>query len=84
MTKAYVKAAGGCSAPASKDPVEAKANLGQMRFRAFAGAAARRRCRCGIRTIPGLQMDQVTRHYTPAWFVETLDACARATRPSSA
>src|SRR5215212_9819413 len=69
MVKAYVKAAGGCSAPASKDMVEAKANLGQMRFRVFSGEA-----QVQIRhpTYSGLQMDQVTRLYTPAWFIETI------------
>jgi sulfur-oxidizing protein SoxY len=73
MTKAYVKAAGGCSAPATKDLVEAKANLGQMRFRAFA-AVGRPEAQVQIRhpNYSGLQMDQITRHYTPAWFVETV------------
>ena len=71
MTKAYVKAAGGCSAPASKDPAEALVNLGQMRFRAF---AERGDAQVQLRhpNYSGLQMDQVTRHYTPAWFVESL------------
>ncbi|ACA20047.1 Sulphur oxidation protein SoxZ [Methylobacterium sp. 4-46] len=71
MTKAYVKAAGGCSAPAVKDPAEAKANLGKMRFRAF---AERGEAQVQVRhpNYSGLQMDQVTRLYTPAWFVETL------------
>jgi sulfur-oxidizing protein SoxY len=71
MTKAYVKASGGCSAPALKDPVEAKANLGQMRFRAFAD---RGEAQVQIRhpNYSGLQMDQVTRLYTPAWYVESL------------
>src|SRR3981081_4635594 len=36
MTKTYVKASGGCSAPAAKNADEAKARLGQMRFRPFA------------------------------------------------
>ncbi|MFE1601828.1 quinoprotein dehydrogenase-associated SoxYZ-like carrier [Methylobacterium sp. ID0610] len=71
MTKAYVKAAGGCSAPAVKDPAEAKANLGQMRFRSFAD---RGEAQVQVRhpNYSGLQMDQVTRLYTPAWFVESL------------
>jgi sulfur-oxidizing protein SoxY len=71
MTKAYVKAAGGCSAPAVKDPAEAKANLGKMRFRAFAD---RGEAQVQVRhpNNSGLQMDQVTRLYTPAWFVESL------------
>ncbi|WP_240539949.1 quinoprotein dehydrogenase-associated SoxYZ-like carrier [Salinarimonas soli] len=71
MTKAYVKAAGGCSAPAAKDPAEALANLGQMRFRVFAD---RGEAQVQLRhpNYSGLQMDQVTRLYTPAWYVEKL------------
>ncbi|MXQ12074.1 quinoprotein dehydrogenase-associated SoxYZ-like carrier [Microvirga makkahensis] len=72
MAKSYVKAAGGCSAPALKDPVEAKARLGEMRFRVFAD---RGDAQVQVRhpNYSGLQMDQVTRLYTPAWFVERLD-----------
>jgi sulfur-oxidizing protein SoxY len=69
MTKAYVKASGGCSAPAAKDPAQALANLGQMRFRSFAD---RGEAQVQIRhpNYSGLQMDQVTRLFTPAWYVE--------------
>src|ERR1700680_1385724 len=35
VTKPYVKASGGCSAPAAKNADEAKGKLGQMRFRQF-------------------------------------------------
>jgi sulfur-oxidizing protein SoxY len=72
MVKSYVKAAGGCSAPAAKDPVEAKAHLGEMRFRVFAD---RGEAQVQIRhpNYSGLQMDQVTRLYTPAWYVEKLE-----------
>jgi len=72
MTKAYVKAAGGGSAPASKDSAEARAHLGQMRFRAFPESGE---AQVQIRhpNFSGLQMDQVTRLYTPAWFIERLD-----------
>ena len=79
MVKAYVKAAGGCSAPAGKDMAEAKANLGQMRFRVFSGSGE---AQVQIRhpTYSGLQMDQVTRLYTPAWFIETITV-AQGGRP---
>jgi sulfur-oxidizing protein SoxY len=72
MVKSYVKAAGGCSAPAAKDPVEAKAHLGEMRFRVFAN---RGEAQVQVRhpNYSGLQMDQLTRHYTPAWYVERLE-----------
>ena len=73
MVKAYVKAAGGCSAPATKDLAESKGNVGQMRFRAFSGTG-REEAQIQIRhpSYSGLQMDQVTRLYTPAWFVEAV------------
>ena len=72
MVKSYVKAAGGCSAPAAKNPVEAKAHLGEMRFRVFAD---RGEAQAQIRhpNYSGLQMDQLTRHYTPAWYVEKFE-----------
>jgi sulfur-oxidizing protein SoxY len=68
-----VKAAGGCSAPATKDPAEAKANLGEIRFRAFADVG-REEAQVQVRhpNNSGLQMDQVTRLFTPAWYVEHL------------
>ena len=71
MTKAHVKAAGGCSAPATKDLAEAKANLGEIRFRSFAD---RGEAQVQLRhpNYSGLQMDQVTRLYTPAWYVENV------------
>ena len=34
--KTFVKASGGCSAPAAKNADEAKVGLGQLRFRQFA------------------------------------------------
>src|SRR5438270_9771112 len=36
MTKTYVKASGGCSAPAAKNTEQANARLGKMRYRQFA------------------------------------------------
>ena len=38
MVKTYVKASGGCSAPAAKNADEAKGRLGQMRYRQFGKA----------------------------------------------
>lgn len=73
MTKSYVKAAGGCSAPAVKDPEEAKTEAGKMRFRVFA-TTGRDEAQVQIRhpNYSGMQMDQLTRLYTPAWFVEAV------------
>lgn len=80
VAQTFVKASGGCSAPAAKNADEAKASLGQMRFRQFAspgqaGATGPRDAQIMIRhpNNSGLQMDQVTRLYTPAFFVRELD-----------
>jgi sulfur-oxidizing protein SoxY len=73
MASSFVKAAGGCSAPAGKDPQEALANVGKMRFRAFA-SVGRDEAQVQIRhpNYSGMQMDQQTRLYTPAWYVTNI------------
>ena len=79
MTKTFVKASGGCSAPAAKNGDEAKARLGQMRFRQFAkpsdgpqSGAREAQIMIGHPNNSGLQMDQVTRLYVPAFFINEL------------
>lgn len=79
VSKTYVKASGGCSAPAGKNAEEAKNRLGQMRYRQFARAdeAPASRIReaqimVGHPNNSGLQMDQVTQLYIPAFFVNQL------------
>jgi sulfur-oxidizing protein SoxY len=79
MVKTYVKASGGCSAPAAKVADEAKNRLGQMRYRQFAKAgegpasgAREAQIMIGHPNNSGLQMDQVTQLYTPAFFVNDL------------
>src|SRR5579871_313660 len=76
---AFVKASGGCSAPAAKNAEEAKASLGQMRFRQFAKpgdgpVSGPREAQIMIRhpNNSGLQRDQVTLLYVPAFFVREL------------
>ncbi len=78
MTARFVKASGGCSAPALKDAQDTLARLGEMRFRVFgkpepaAGAATPLpQAQLMIRhpNYSGLQMDQITRLYIPAKFV---------------
>jgi sulfur-oxidizing protein SoxY len=73
----FVKAAGGCSAPAAK--LEADSiPLGTMRFRQFAAAAGadpdRYEAQLMIRhpNYSGMQMDQVSRLYVPAHFVKSV------------
>ena len=75
----YVKASGGCSAPMAKNPEEAKANLGLMRFRQFAPpttapASSPREAQIMIRhpNNSGLQRDQVSLLYIPLFIVREL------------
>ena len=75
MTKAYVKAAGGCSAPATKSFDEASRELGKMKLRVIADARPGRGDIVVMLRHPnnsGLQMDQTTRLYTPARYVDHL------------
>lgn len=75
----YVKAAGGCSAPALKQ-VAGGVPLGTMRFRELPQAAegatpGQREAQIMVRhpNYSGMQMDQVTRLYIPADFVKSLE-----------
>jgi sulfur-oxidizing protein SoxY len=76
LTSRFVKAAGGCSAPAGKDPAAAAANLGQMKLRVDQESASSgpRRARLMVRhpNTSGLAMDQLTRLYAKPHFVREL------------
>ncbi|WP_375775853.1 quinoprotein dehydrogenase-associated SoxYZ-like carrier [Bradyrhizobium sp. ma5] len=78
VSKVYVKASGGCSAPAGKNVEEANNRLGQMRYRQFTkseqGPTSTREAQImiGHPNNSGLQMDQVTQLYIPAFFVNEL------------
>jgi sulfur-oxidizing protein SoxY len=75
MATRFVKAAGGCSAPMVKSMDEALASLGQMKFRLLPPTReAPNEALLMIRhpNISGLQMDQLTRLYTPARYVDKL------------
>ncbi len=79
VAKTYVKASGGCSAPAGKNAEEANSRLGQMRYRQFAksgegpsSGVREAQIMIGHPNNSGLQMDQVTQLYVPAFFVNEL------------
>jgi sulfur-oxidizing protein SoxY len=79
MSKTYVKASGGCSAPAMKNADEATGRIGQIRFRQFAkpvdgpqNGTREAQIMIGHPNNSGLQMDQLTRLYIPAFFVNEL------------
>lgn len=78
MVGRYVRASGGCSAPALKDADAAIAAMGQMKLRLFdepAQSGQRREAQIMLRhpNYSGLQMNQVTRLYIPAHFVDTME-----------
>ena len=80
MIGRYVKASGGCSAPALKDAEAAMAALGKMKVRLFDAADApktsgeRREAQVMVRhpNYSGMQMNQVTRLFIPAHFVNEM------------
>ena len=79
VVKTYVKASGGCSAPAAKNPDEAQNRIGRMRYRQFARPAEgpasgvrEAQIMIGHPNNSGLQMAQVTQLYIPAFFINEL------------
>lgn len=74
MAGRYVKASGGCAAPAGKSMDEVRATMGEMRFRQ-AEDAGRQIGTLMIRhpNFSGLQRDQVTLLTIPAEFIQTLE-----------
>lgn len=77
MAVNFVKASGGCSAPAGKDVEEAMANLGKMQIKTFSQGANGSKfpeAQVMMRHVQytGMQMDQATRNFTPARFVTEL------------
>ncbi|MBN9244391.1 MAG: quinoprotein dehydrogenase-associated SoxYZ-like carrier [Mesorhizobium sp.] len=75
MNKVFVKASGGCSAPAVKNMDEAQKTMGQMKLREFAGEAGKEpEMQLMIRhpNNSGLQRDPLTQYFIPAHFIQDL------------
>jgi sulfur-oxidizing protein SoxY len=76
MAMKYVKAAGGCSAPAGKDLEAAMSRLGRMKFRTEGDVQLNQPNQAELMishpNVSGLAMDQVTRLYAPPRFVRTV------------
>ncbi len=76
MTKAYVKAAGGCSAPALSDQEAASQRLGKMKLRLdeliTAGQPSVAQILVSHPNNSGMQFDQISRNYIPAFFVHKI------------
>lgn len=76
MTGRFVRASGGCSAPASRSPREVLTGLGEMRLREFGATEdGREEAQVMIRhpQFSGLQRDQVTQLWIPAHFIDRLE-----------
>jgi sulfur-oxidizing protein SoxY len=76
VSRRFIKAAGGCSAPAAADQEAAQARLGKMKL-AFQGGAqlgspVTAQLLISHPNSSGLQMDQVTRNYIPADFIQQM------------
>ncbi len=76
-TQKFVKAAGGCSAPAGTDESDALKEMGRMKLRLLGEFAPGKPMQALLQirhpNFNGMQMNQVTRMYTPARFIRTLD-----------
>lgn len=76
-TARFVKAAGGCSAPSAADEQHALADLGHIKMKLLrpfvAGKPMEAQLMVRHPNFNGMQMDQVTRMYTPAMFIRSID-----------
>lgn len=77
MVTRFVKASGGCSAPAGTDAAAAQASLGRIHFRVEGDLKGREPVLAQLAiehpNHSGLAMDQATRQYTPAHYVRKID-----------
>lgn len=77
MATRFVKAAGGCSAPALKDADQALAQLGRMQVKTFAangpGEAPQAQVMIRHPNYSGMQMNQLTGLYIPANYVSEIE-----------
>lgn len=76
MSKRFVKASGGCSAPAGSDLEAALSRLGKMKVKArdaVLNEPSMAQLNISHPNITGLQLDQVSRLYIPAHFVKRIN-----------
>jgi sulfur-oxidizing protein SoxY len=73
----YVKAAGGCSAPAMKNPEQAMARLGKMKLNlpqsVPVGGDVTAQLLVSHPNHSGMQFDQISRTYVPPYFVRSIN-----------
>ncbi len=73
----FVKATGGCSAPMGMSDEEAMKGMGEMRLKVASDVQAQTPADATLMirhpNFNGMQMNQVTRDYTPARYIQTID-----------
>jgi sulfur-oxidizing protein SoxY len=80
-TARFVKATGGCSAPGAETPEAALQGAGRMKLRLLPGdGAARAELLIRHPNFNGMQMDQVSRLYTPARYINSIDVAFNGQR----
>lgn len=83
-TAQFVKAAGGCSAPVGAGEAESLAQIGRMKLRLSGEVAAGRPVEAQLLirhpNFNGMQMDQLTRLYTPMRFVQQVEIALNGER----
>ncbi|AEG02265.1 quinoprotein dehydrogenase-associated SoxYZ-like carrier [Methylomonas methanica] len=76
MTKKFVKASGGCSAPVGADLDEAMKRLGKVKFRLDEGLKTGQPTQAQLMishpNLTGMQMDQMTRYVRKSHFIDQL------------
>ena len=75
-TTKFVKASGGCSAPMGMSDEEAMKNMGEMKLRIAGEPSANKPVDATLMirhpNFNGMQMNQVTRQYTPARYIQSI------------
>jgi sulfur-oxidizing protein SoxY len=84
LAEKFIKAAGGCSAPAGSSTEQALKEIGRMKLRLLgefeAGKPVQAQLMIRHPNFNGMQMDQITRYYTPARFIKTTEVTYEGSR----
>lgn len=77
QTTKFVKASGGCSAPMGMSDEEAMQNMGEMKLKLAGDVSANKPVDATLMVrhpnFNGMQMNQETRQYTPARYIQNID-----------
>ena len=78
VARQFIKTSGGCSAPVGSDDAAAMKDIGLMKLHILGTFAAGKPVQAQLMirhpNFNGMQMDQITRNFTPPRFIRTIDA----------